>query len=138
MNLIKYRPRTLMNDIFNDSFGFSPRFAEIGFEPIVDVRESEKDFRISFELPGVEKDDVKIALENGFLTISGEKKFDESDEIAGSRRIERRFGSFKRSFRLSDGIDQKKISADFKNGVLNVVVPKTKESIKKEIEIKIN
>jgi len=90
------------------------------------------------ELPGVETDDVKIALENGFLTISGEKKFNETDEIAGSRRIERRFGSFKRSFRLSDGIEQKKISADFKNGVLSVVVPKTKESIKKEIEIKIN
>jgi len=138
MNLIKYRPRTLMTDFFNDSFGLSPHFAEIGFEPRVDVRENEKDFRISFELPGVETDEVKIALENGFLTISGEKKFDETDETASSRRIERRFGSFKRSFRLSDGIDQKKISAEFKNGVLNVVVPKTKDSIKKEIEIKIN
>lgn len=138
MNLIKYRPSTLLDSIFNDSFGLSPQFAEIGFEPRVDVRENDKDFRISFELPGVESNDVKIALENGFLTISGEKKFNETDETANSRRIERRFGSFKRSFRLSDGIDQKKISADFKNGVLNVVVPKTKESVKKEIEIKIN
>lgn len=138
MNLIKYRPGTLLDSIFNDSFGLSPRFAEIGFEPKVDVRENDKDFRISFELPGVESNDVKIALENGFLTISGEKKFNETDETASSRRIERRFGSFKRSFRLNDGIDQKKISADFKNGVLNVIVPKTKESVKKEIEIKIN
>jgi len=138
MNLIKYRPRTLMDSIFNDSFGFTPRFAEIGFEPRVDVRENEKDFRISFELPGVDSNDVKIGLENGFLTVSGEKKFNESDESSNSRRIERRFGSFKRSFRLSDGIDQKKISAEFKNGVLNVVVPKTKESLKKEVEIKIS
>ena len=138
MNLIKYRPRTLMDSIFNDNFGIAPRFAEVGFEPRVDVRENEKDFRISFELPGVDSNDVKIGLENGFLTVSGEKKFSELDETSNSRRIERRFGSFKRSFRLSDGIDQKKISADFKNGVLNVVVQKTKESIKKEIEIKIN
>ena len=138
MNLIKYRPRTFMDSIFNDSFGFTPRFAEIGFEPRVDVRENEKDFRISFELPGVDSNDVKIGLENGFLTVSGEKKFNESDESSNSRRIERRFGSFKRSFRLSDGIDQKKISAEFKNGVLNVVVPKTKESLKKEVEIKIS
>jgi len=127
-----------MDSIFNDSFGFTPRFAEIGFEPRVDVRENEKDFRISFELPGVDSNDVKIGLENGFLTVSGEKKFNESDESLNSRRIERRFGSFKRSFRLSDGIDQKKISAEFKNGVLNVVVPKTKESLKKEVEIKIS
>ena len=138
MNLIKYRPRTFMDSIFDDSFGFTPRFAEIGFEPRVDVRENEKDFRISFELPGVDSNDVKIGLENGFLTVSGEKKFNESDESSNSRRIERRFGSFKRSFRLSDGIDQKKISAEFKNGVLNVVVPKTKESLKKEVEIKIS
>jgi len=138
MNLIKYRPKTLLDSIFDDSFGLVPRFAEIGFEPRVDVRENEKDFRISFELPGIDSNNVKVALENGFLTISGEKKINESGETFGSRRIERRYGSFKRSFRLSDGIDQKKITANFNNGVLDVVVPKTKESIKKEIEIKIN
>ena len=138
MNLIKYRPKTLLDSIFDDSFGLVPRFAEIGFEPSVDVRENEKDFRISFELPGIDSNDVKVALENGFLTISGEKKFNESGETSSSRRIERRYGSFKRSFKLSDGIDQKKITANFNNGVLDVLVPKTKESIKKEIEIKIN
>ena len=111
MNLIKYRPNMLFNTFFDDSFGAVPRQMYFGFEPKVDVAESEKDYTLSFELPGVKKDAVKISLEGGLLTVEGEKKYFEEDRSSDSWRQERRYGSFKRSFRLGDGIDRKKIRA---------------------------
>ena len=138
MNLIKYRPNMLFNSIFDETFGAFPHQMYFGFEPKVDVTESEKDYRISFELPGVKKDSVKISLEDGLLTVEGEKKYFEDDKSSGSRRQERRYGTFKRSFRLGDGVDQKKISAEFSDGILEIKVAKNKESLRKEIEIKIN
>ena len=138
MNLIKYRPNMLFNTFFDDSFGSIPRQFYFGFEPKVDVTESEKDYTISFELPGVKKDAVKISLENGLLTVEGEKKYFEEDNSSGSWRQERRYGAFKRSYRLGDGVDQKKISAEFSDGILDIKVSKNKDSVRKEIEIKIS
>ena len=138
MNLIKYRPNLLFNTIFDDSFGSFPSRAYFGFEPKVDVAESEKDYTISFELPGVKKDSVKISLEGGLLSVEGEKKYFEEDKSSNGWRQERRYGTFKRSFRLGDGIDQKKINAEFSDGILEIKVAKNKESLRKEIEIKIN
>ena len=138
MNLIKYRPRTLFDTMFDDSFVSYPRQFDSGFDPRVDVAEHEKDYVISFELPGVDKKDIRVSVENGYLMISGEKKYESSDSDTNTWRRERRYGSFKRSFRLGDGIDQKNIDGSFKDGVLEISVPKTKESLKKEIEIKIS
>jgi len=138
MNLIKYRPNMLFNTFFDDSFGAFPHQTYFGFEPKVDVAVSEKDYTISFELPGVKKDAVKISLEDGLLTVEGEKKYFEEVKSSGSWRQERRYGAFKRSFRLGDGVDQKKISAEFSDGILEIKVAKSKESLKKEIEIKIS
>ena len=138
MNLIKYRPNMLFNTIFDDSFGTFPRQNYFGFDPKVDVAESEKDYTISFELPGVKKDDVKLSLESGLLTVEGEKKYFEEDKSSDSWRQERRYGAFKRSFRLGDGVDQKKISAKFSDGILEITVSKSKDSVRKEIEIKIS
>ena len=138
MNLIKYRPNMLFNTIFDDSFGSFPRQLYFGFEPKVDVTASEKDYTISFELPGVKKDAVKISLESGLLTVEGEKKYFEEDKSSDSWRQERRYGAFKRSFRLGDGVDQKKISAEFSDGILEITVSKSKDSVRKEIEIKIS
>ena len=138
MNLIKYRPNMLFNTFLDDSFGAFPHQMYFGFEPKVDVAVSEKDYTISFELPGVKKDAVKISLEDGLLTVEGEKKYFEEVKSSGSWRQERRYGAFKRSFRLGDGVDQKKISAEFSDGILEIKVAKSKESLKKEIEIKIS
>ena len=138
MNLIKYRPNMLFNTFFDDSFGAFPHQMYFGFEPKVDVAVSEKDYIISFELPGVNKDAVKISLEDGLLTVEGEKKYFDEVKSSGSWRQERRYGSFKRSFRLGDGVDQKKISADFSDGILEIKVAKNKASLRKEIEIKIS
>jgi len=138
MNLIKYRPNMLINTIFDDSFGSFTRQNYFGFDPRVDVTESEKDYTISFELPGVKKDDVKLSLEGGLLSVEGEKKYVGEDNSSDSWQQERRYGTFRRSFRLGDGVDQKKISAKFTNGILEITVSKNKESLRKEIEIKIN
>ncbi len=138
MNLIKYRPNMLFNTFFDDGFGALPHQMYFGFEPKVDVAVSEKDYTISFELPGVKKDAVKISLEGGLLTVEGEKKYFEEVKSSGSWRQERRYGAFKRSFRLGDGVDQKKISAEFSDGILEIKVAKSKDSLKKEIEIKIS
>jgi len=128
----------LFDTFFDDSFGEFPRRMYFGFEPKVDVAVSEKDYIISFELPGVNKDAVKISLEDGLLTVEGEKKYFDEVKSSGSWRQERRYGSFKRSFRLGDGVDQKKISADFSDGILEIKVAKNKASLRKEIEIKIS
>ncbi len=138
MNLIKYRPNWLFNTLFDDNFGTFTHQAYFGFEPIVDVVESEKDFTISFELPGVKKNDVKVSIENGLLFVEGDKKYVGEEKSSDSWRQERRYGSFKKSFRLGDGVDQRKISAEFKDGILEINVTKSKESLKKEIEIKIS
>ena len=79
MNLIKYRPRTLFDTMFDDSFVSYPRQFDLGFDPSVDVTEHEKDYVISFELPGVDKKDIRVSVENGYLMISGEKKYESSD-----------------------------------------------------------
>lgn len=138
MNLIKYRPKTILDTFFDDSFGTLPNGAERSFEPRVDLTENEKDFRISLELPGLDKSDVKISIENDYLNISGEKKYSSEKETSTTWRTERRYGAFRRSFRLGNGVDQKKIDARFTNGVLDIIVPKSKESLRKEIEIKVN
>ena len=138
MNLIKYRPNLLFNTLFDDNFGTFRHQAYFGFEPKVDVTESEKDYTISFELPGVKKNDVKVSVENGLLFVEGDKKYVGEEKSTDSWRRERRYGSFKKSFRLGDGVDQRKIRAEFKDGILEINVTKSKESLKKEIEIKIS
>ena len=84
------------------------------------------------------KEHVKLSLEGGLLSVEGEKKYVGEDKSSDSRRQERRYGAFRRSFRLGDGVDPKKISAKFRDGILEITVSKNKESLKKEIEIKIN
>ncbi|MDA0676097.1 MAG: Hsp20/alpha crystallin family protein, partial [Proteobacteria bacterium] len=93
----------------------------------VEVKESEKEFRISAELPGVEEKDVDLSLDDGVLTISAEKKQEREEEKENYYFSKRQYGSFRRSFRLPDTVDSGKISAAFDKGVLTVHLPKTNE-----------
>ncbi|WP_417815817.1 Hsp20/alpha crystallin family protein [Thalassospira alkalitolerans] len=94
--------------------------------PRIDVHETDDQIELSAELPGVEQDDVDVSVLEGVLTITGEKKLTrESND--GARVVERSYGSFKRSFRLSDNVDADKIAASFKNGVLTLTLPKVAE-----------
>ena len=89
------------------------------------------------ELPEVKKEDVKVTIENGTLTISGERKFEKEDKNKKYHRIERADGSFVRSFALPEGTDGSKVKAEFKDGILKVHLPKTEETKSKSLEVKV-
>ena len=105
------------------------------WQPIVDLRETEEEFVLEAELPGMSKDDVKLTLEEGVLTLSGERKLESENEGKALRRLERRFGSFTRSFSLPRDIAGDKVKASFDNGLLRVTVPKSEQRKPRSIKI---
>lgn len=120
MGLIKYsRPDSdilsrSFDDLFNEFFSNTPSYKRDGFMPSVDISESEKQFELSVELPGMKKEDIKIDLENGRLTISGERKFKNEENEKNYHRVESRFGTFTRTFHLPDSIDEDTIAAKYR------------------------
>jgi HSP20 family protein len=114
----------------------SNRLAQI-VAPDVDVRETDKEIIIEAELPGMSEDDVSITLRGGVMTISGEKKSERDEEKDTYHLVERSYGSFDRSFRLPDTVDEDQIQASFNRGVLRVVAPKHSEAIAAEKTIPI-
>ena len=139
--LVKWQPfgSLLSNhDVFGDLLDTKSLARAREFAPRIEVRENDKSYFIDAELPGVEKEDFKLSVENNVLTLEGEKKLVQDEKEEGYYRSERRYGSFRRSFRLTDEIDGKKINANFKNGVLSIEIPKTEKAKPKQIEVKIN
>lgn len=116
LDMVTRRMFDTMNDIKPDISDFSPK---------VDIAHEEKAITLLIEIPGVNKEDVKISInEDRVLTISGEKKQHQTIDQQAFLRTERRFGSFTRSFKLTDLIDKQGIQAEFNNGVLSVTLPK--------------
>ena len=105
------------------------------FSPRVEVRELDKEFVLRAELPGISKDDVKLSLENRVLTISGEKKLEKREDKDNVYLRETAYGEFSRSFNLGDGIDESKIDAEYKDGILTVTLPKSEKAVARQIEI---
>lgn len=107
------------------------------WSPAVDISETDKEYLVKGELPGVSKDDVSIELHNGVLTLSGERRYEKEDKGEKYHRVERAYGSFSRSFSVPDNVDQKAISADFKDGLITVHLPKSaqKEPQAKKIPV---
>ena len=101
----------------------------------VDISETDDAFVVKAELPGVDKNDVSVKIENGILTIKGEKKTETEDKK--KHRIECSYGSFVRSFTLPQATKSNSIEAKYKNGILNLTIPKSEEIKPKEIEVKI-
>jgi|TARA_R100000541_G_scaffold10719_4_gene18746 HSP20 family protein len=144
MALIKYsRPSTdlfsrrfndIVDEMFNNNNGMNYR--QDSFMPNVDIAETDTQFEISAELPGLKKDAISIDLENGRLTISGERKFENKEEGKNYHRVETSYGTFTRSFYLPDSINEDTINATYKDGVLNITIQKQEEKIKRQIEIK--
>ena len=91
--------------------------------PLVDITEDDKEYLIKAELPEVKKEDVKVAVENGVLTISGERRSEREEKEDGRRLSEVRYGRFERSLTVPDGIDPEKVTARYESGVLEVTVP---------------
>ena len=106
--------------------------------PLVDITEDDKEYLIKAELPEVKKGDVKVRVEDGVLYITGERNFEKEEKGKRYHRIERAYGSFRRSFTLPEGVDRDKIAADLSKGVLTLTLPKTVEAQKaqRKIEVK--
>ncbi len=105
--------------------------------PAVDISESEGEYLIKAELPGVKKEDIKVTLQEGVLTIQGERKQDKEEKGRKYHRVERSYGTFMRSFTLPDSADDSKVSAEFKDGLLSLHVPKSEKAKPKAIEVKV-
>ena len=105
--------------------GFATR--NLSFAPAVNVEELEDELRLSAELPGLEEEDFEVTTDGDLLTIKGEKKFESTSEDDRRKRVERSRGSFERSFRVAWEIDPESVKAVYKNGVLDLIIPKPEE-----------
>lgn len=146
MPVIKYNPFSNEADefptglrLFQDSL--SRLFSEPAsrpWSPAVDILETENELILKADIPEVDPKNVGIQLENGTLTLKGERRFEEQKNGAGFHRIERSYGSFVRAFSLPDTVDGEKVKADYKNGVLTVTLPKKEVAKPKTINIAVN
>ena len=141
MTLVKWTPKRNMFNIFdeveqmmNQAFGHSLENGSnrLSYSPLINVSETESNYLVIMDLPGVEKKDVEIKVSDGFLTISGERKIVNQDSENNRVRYESAHGAFSRSFELSTDIIVDKIKAKFKNGVLTITIPKAAE-VKPEV-----
>ena len=136
---LRGRINRMFDEVFERPFGLSPFFDRPDFmgdfAPSLDVTETDKEIAISVELPGMEPDDINISIERNTLTISGEKQVDKEEKDKRYYRHERAYGSFYRSIPLPEEVDEDKIDAIFKSGVLQVKLPKTAEAQKKSKRI---
>jgi len=107
------------------------------WSPTVDIVETPEEFQIKAELPEVKKEDVKVSVDAGILRIEGERKQEKEEKGKKYHRIERSYGSFLRTFTLPDNVDETKVQADFKDGMLNVRLRKAEKAKPKSIEIKV-
>jgi len=119
------------------SAGRDEAMALVDWAPAVDVMETDDEFQIRAELPGVEKKDVKLSVENGVLLISGHREQEKEEKGKRYHKIERAYGNFARSFTVPEAVDAEKVTAEFKNGVLTVRLPKSEKARPKSIEVKV-
>ena len=107
------------------------------WSPFVNISEDDKEYVVNAELPEVKKEDIKINVENGMLTITGERKFEKEEKNKKFHRIERAYGNFTRSFMLPEAIKAELVAAEFKDGMLHVHLPKDESAKPKSIEVKV-
>jgi HSP20 family protein len=128
-----------INRLFEESFPRSEQeeLARAVWTPAVDIYEDAEAIHIDVELPGLSKENVSVRLENNVLAIEGERKLAREDKRDNYHRIERAYGSFMRSFTIPSNVNPEKIDAEFKDGVLRVVLPKREEAKPKQIQVKV-
>ncbi len=135
-----------LNSLIGRAFGRVPMRGEAendeaitlsAWAPLVDITEDDKAYVIKAELPEVRKEDLKVSVEDGVLTLSGERRFEKEDKGKRYHRVERAYGSFTRSFTVPDDADASKVHAEFKDGVLVVRLEKSEKAKPKTIEVQV-
>jgi HSP20 family protein len=113
--------------------------ASADWAPVVDVVESESEFVLLAELPGVEKSDVKLTVEGGVLTLTGQREQEQAidGKVARYHRSERAYGRFARSFSVPESVDEQRLSAEFRNGILKVRLPKAEKAKPRSVEVRV-
>jgi HSP20 family protein len=114
------------------------RLTSTEWMPPVDIEEDDREYLLKAELPGMKKEDVKLQVEGGTLSISGERKEEKEEKDKKHHRVERSYGAFMRSFALPEVVLSEKVSAEFKDGILTVHVPKDEKAKPKAIEVKVS
>ncbi|MGQ0657332.1 MAG: Hsp20/alpha crystallin family protein [Chromatiales bacterium] len=147
MTLIRYQPwdvfnqvREDMNRLFETHFGDlrdtdNSRVVTSQWAPAIDVKEEATQFVIYADLPGVKVEDIEITMDNGVLTVKGERKVEKDEERNGFRRVERAGGSFYRRFSLPDSANPERIQAKSRDGVLEIVIPKQEKTLPRKITV---
>ncbi len=146
--LTRWEPLREMEDLqsrLSTLFGRTPMRRGNGKEsitlpewtPLADITEDDREYVIKAELPELRKEDVKVTVENGVLTISGERKFENEEKNKKYHRVERGYGSFVRTFALPEDADADKVKAVFKHGMLEVHLPKNEKAKPKQIEVNV-
>jgi HSP20 family protein len=144
MNITRWDPFREVEDMFRrySPFAARPLRREGGemleWSPVADISENEKEFLIKAELPEVKREDVKVTLQDGALTISGERKHEKKQKGDNEIRVESFYGTFSRTFSLPENVDTRSIHAETKDGILRVHVPKVAgaKSTSTQIEVK--
>lgn len=145
MNIVTWEPFASFEGLLNSTPSLLRRMrplesnggTKFEWSPSADISESDKEFLVRAELPAVKKEDVRITVDNGMLTISGERKQREEETKEKFHRVETFYGSFSRSFSLPDAVDAAAIRAESKDGIVTIHVPKTATEEKKPKEIKV-
>jgi len=128
--------RPLVDDLFESFLDSFNSFSNVNWSPVVDLDETNNEYVLHAELPGMNKKDIEISVENDVLTIAGEKKERVKSKEANCHISEIAFGKFSRSFRLPAPIDSEKIEAKWENGILTVNIPKNDVAKARKIEIR--
>jgi len=119
------------------SIGARESVAVADWAPSVDISETDEEYLIKAEIPEVEKKDVRVTVQDGLLSIQGERRQEREEKGKRFHRVERSYGTFLRTFDLPDGVDEDKLKAEFKEGMLLVHLPKTEKAKPKAIEVKV-
>jgi HSP20 family protein len=142
MNITRWEPFREVEEMFRQYSPFFSRALRRNGEsgewmPVADISETDKEYLIKAELPEVKKEDVKVTLDNGVITISGERRHEKEQKDANEIRVESFYGTFSRSFSLPENIDANTIRAETKDGVLRVRIPKTQATSPQAVSIEV-
>jgi HSP20 family protein len=138
MSLTHYDPFASLK-LFEDAVArmWSEPRATRPWSPAVDIVETEDALVLKADLPDVKLEDIDVRVENETLTIKGERKFEKEEKIKGYHRIERSYGAFMRSFTVPASLEAEKVSAEYKNGVLTVTLPKREEAKPRQVKVQV-
>jgi HSP20 family protein len=129
-----------MNRLFRDSYGPEGQDQSLttsAFAPPVDVYEDEHNVTLKIEVPGIDEKDIDVRIENNTLTVHGERKFEKEEKEENYRRVERKYGSFTRTFAVPNTFDQESVKADYDKGVLKITLAKKAEAKPKQIKVSV-